>query len=197
MTFLEKLREKLDPELMAQVEDAVGDDFSWDVVPRTRLNKVIGQRNALQTKLDAIDTKGHADDDDDDIIDNPPAAKKPAAKAKGAEGTDVEALKAQHATELSNVAKRYAVLDKLRAEGAKDPALVISQLDLDKITLKEDESLEGFDEIFTPWKESHSYMFGTDSNPDDNVPAGTGKGGEGADDDADDPFEAVIASYGK
>lgn len=192
MTFLEKLREKLDPELMAQVEDAVGDDFSWDVVPRTRLNKVIGQRNALQTKLDAIDTKGHADDDDDDIIDNPPAA-----KGKGAEGTDVEALKAQHATELSNVAKRYAVLDKLRAEGAKDPALVLSQLDLGKITLKEDESLEGFDEIFTPWKESHSYMFGTDSNPDDNVPAGTGKGGEGDDDGADDPFEAVIASYGK
>lgn len=200
MNFLDKLREKLGPELAAQVEDAVGDDFNFDVVPRSRLNKVIGQRNALQSKLDAvsINTKGEADDDDDDSAVEPPvpANNKSKSKDKGAEGSDVETLKSQHAKELADVAKRYAVLDKLRAEGARDPKLILSQINLEKVTLKDDDTLEGLDDILTPWKESHSYMFNSEKD-DDSTPSGTGRSGQSTDDDADDPFEAVIASYGK
>lgn len=198
MNFLEKLREKLGPELAAQVEDAVGDDFNFDVVPRSRLNKVIGQRNALQSKLDAVstNTKGETDDDDDSAVEPPVPATTNKSKSTGAEGSDVETLKSQHAKELADVAKRYAVLDKLRAEGARDPKLILSQIDLEKVTLKDDDTLEGLDDILTPWKESHSYMFNSE-NDDDSAPSGTGRSGQSTDDDADDPFEAIIASYGK
>ena len=56
MTFLETLRKNLTPEQLTAVQDAVGDDFDWDLVPRSRLNKVIKQRNELLRLNTAIDT---------------------------------------------------------------------------------------------------------------------------------------------
>ena len=49
----EILRKNLPQDVMSQIEDVVGDDYDWDVVPRTRLNKVIAQRNKLQETIDA------------------------------------------------------------------------------------------------------------------------------------------------
>lgn len=203
MTLLEKLREKLGPELAGQVEDAVGDDFDWDFVPRARLNKVIGQRNTAQSKLQAYLDKqasnAEGDDDDDDI-----------SNAEGNNGNtetrrhnkanevNIDELNAQHQKDLANVAKRYAVLDLIRAKGALDPKLVLGQLDLDKMNLKEDDTLEGFDEQFNPWAESHSYMFqNSNSNSDnsnDGIESGTGKNAAGDNSTDVDPFDAVIAS---
>ena len=77
MSLKDTLRQKLTPELFTQVTDALGDDFNFDVVPRSRLNKVIGQRDTLkeqlETALKGTQTKGGSeddDDDDDDIEDN-------------------------------------------------------------------------------------------------------------------------------
>lgn len=203
MTLLEKLREKLGPELAGQVEDAVGDDFDWDFVPRARLNKVIGQRNTAQSKLQAYLDKqasnAEGDDDDDDI-----------SNAEGNNGNtetrrhnkanevNIDELNAQHQKDLANVAKRYAVLDLIRAKGALDPKLVLGQLDLDKMNLKEDDTLEGFDEQFNPWAESHCYMFqNSNSNSDnsnDGIESGTGKNAAGDNSTDVDPFDAIIAS---
>lgn len=203
MTLLEKLREKLGPELAGQVEDAVGDDFDWDFVPRARLNKVIGQRNTAQSKLQAYldkqSSNAEGDDDDDDI-----------SNAEGNNGNtetrrhnkanevNIDELNAQHQKDLANVAKRYAVLDLIRAKGALDPKLVLGQLDLDKMNLKEDDTLEGFDEQFNPWAESHGYMFqNSNSNSDnsnDGIESGTGKNAAGDNSTDVDPFDAIIAS---
>ena len=49
MSFLDTLRKNLTPELFTQVTDQLGDDFDFDLVPRSRLNKVIKQRNALRS----------------------------------------------------------------------------------------------------------------------------------------------------
>lgn len=203
MTLLEKLREKLGPELAGQVEDAVGDDFDWDFVPRARLNKVIGQRNTAQSKLQAYLDKqsSNADDgDDDDNISNAEGNNGDAETRRHnkANEVNIDELNAQHQKDLANVAKRYAVLDLIRAKGALDPKLVLGQLDLDKMNLKEDDTLEGFDEQFNPWAESHSYMFqNSNSNSDnsnDGIESGTGKNAAGDNSTDVDPFDAVIAN---
>lgn len=201
MTLLEKLREKLGPELAGQVEDAVGDDFDWDFVPRARLNKVIGQRNTAQSKLQAYLDKqsSNAEGDDDDI----PNAEgnngnTETRRHNKANEVNIDELNAQHQKDLANVAKRYAVLDLIRAKGALDPKLVLGQLDLDKMNLKEDDTLEGFDEQFNPWAESHSYMFQNSNSNSDNsnggIESGTGKNAAGDNSTDVDPFDAVIAS---
>ena len=77
MSFYDTLRKNLTPELFTQVTDQLGDDFDFDLVPRSRLNKVIKQRNDLRDQL-AEDSqpqgrKGKApneDDDDDDWEDD-------------------------------------------------------------------------------------------------------------------------------
>ena len=192
MTLLEQLREKLGPELMGQVQDAVGDDFDWDVVPRSRLNTVIGQRNALRIKLEGLTTsKSGEEEDNEGSGTKKTETKKTVKEDAGAEEDVVENLKAEHAKEIAAISKRYAVLDKIRGEKAKDPELVLGQLDLDKITLGEDNSLEGLDEMLTSLKESHGYLFDTD----DGVPSGTGKNSGDNNDGDVDPFDAVIASY--
>lgn len=202
MTLLEKLREKLGPELAGQVEDAVGDDFDWDFVPRARLNKVIGQRNTAQSKLQAYLDKqaSNAEGDDDDDIPNAEGnnGNTETRRHNKANEVNIDELNAQHQKDLANVAKRYAVLDLIRAKGALDPKLVLGQLDLDKMNLKEDDTLEGFDEQFNPWAESHSYMFqNSNSNSDnsnDGIESGTGKNAAGDNSTDVDPFDAVIAS---
>lgn len=202
MTLLEKLREKLGPELAGQVEDAVGDDFDWDFVPRARLNKVIGQRNTAQSKLQAYLDKqsSNAEGDDDDNIPNAEGnnGNTETRRHNKANEVNIDELNAQHQKDLANVAKRYAVLDLIRAKGALDPKLVLGQLDLDKMNLKEDDTLEGFDEQFNPWAESHSYMFqNSNSNSDnsnDGIESGTGKNAAGDNSTDVDPFDAVIAS---
>lgn len=205
MTLLEKLREKLGPELAGQVEDAVGDDFDWDFVPRARLNKVIGQRNTAQAKLQAYLDKQSSnaeDDDNDNDTDNIPNAEGNSGanetRRHNKANETLDQLKAQHQKDLANVAKRYAVLDLIRAKGALDPKLVLGQLDLDKMNLKEDDTLEGFDEQFNPWAESHSYMFQTESNnnsnDDDGIETGTGKNSAGDSSTDVDPFDAIIAT---
>lgn len=202
MTLLEKLREKLGPELAGQVEDAVGDDFDWDFVPRARLNKVIGQRNTAQSKLQAYLDKqaSNAEGDDDDDIPNAEGnnGNTETRRHNKANEVNIDELNAQHQKDLANVAKRYAVLDLIRAKGALDPKLVLGQLDLDKMNLKEDDTLEGFDEQFNPWAESHSYMFqNSNSNSDnsnDGIESGTGKNAAGDNSTDVDPFDAIIAS---
>lgn len=194
MTLLEKLREKLGTELMGQVEDAVGDDFDWDFVPRSRLNKVIGQRNALSIKVQNLTEAAAAEDDDDEDLDTKGTGKDTKGDKKKDDGVDIEAIKAQHATELQNVAKRYAVLDYLRAQGARDPKLVMSMLDMDKITLDESETLQGIEDQVAAKKESHDYLFQIAGN---DVSGGTGKDGGSDEGNETDPFEAVIASYSK
>lgn len=48
MSLLDTLKAKLNPDLFAQVTDALGDDFDYDLVTRSRLNAVIGQREAAR-----------------------------------------------------------------------------------------------------------------------------------------------------
>lgn len=200
-TIIETLRKNLTSEQYSQVMDALGDDFDFDLVPRSRLNKVIKQRNELREELAGKSQNPEIDDDDEGV--GAPATK----SGKGNTSDDIKALQKQHKTEMNNLAIRYSALDKLRAAKAKDPELILKAglLDIKGAKVSDDGVVtwpEGDNDPFANLtkNESYKYLFDGESTPagdpgkgkdtgagsgkgsDDGVPAGTGKdSGAGAD----------------
>ena len=179
MTFLETLRKNLTPEQLTQVQDAVGDDFDWDLVPRSRLNKVIKQRNELREQLagkSQPQNDNPADNEDDD-------------DPKGNENkpVDIKALEAQWQKKQDDAVQavkiQFAALDKLRAANAIDAQLIwdAGVIDKTKLSLDATGSLVGMDDILATLQKDKAHLFKTD---DGGAPAGTGK-------DGGDPFKGV------
>lgn len=211
MSVLKLMRENLTPEEYTKFMDAIGDDFDWDLVPRSRLNKVIKQRNEAR---DALGNKSQLpntplqDDPDDDPDDDEGAgagggagATKPPA-GKPSAGTDVAALQAQHLKELNDLKIRYSAIEKLRAAGARDPELILKAglLNLEDAKLAEDGASvawpDGDKDPFELLKkdEARAYLFGDSEGS--SVPGGTGKlggsGGSGGDDALDKALDAAM-----
>lgn len=167
MSFLDSLKKNLTPELYAQVTDALGDDFDFDLVPRTRLNKVIAQRNALRDQLAGVPSEpkpSTAEPDDSDVPSSQPV--------------DTAALEQKYKNQadeaIRGVKMQYAALSKLREAGVVDPEMVWSSsvLDKTKITMDEHDKITGMDEMLTQLKTDKAYLF-KQTTP----PAGTGKDG--------------------
>lgn len=183
MSLYDTLRKCLTPEQFTTVTDALGDDFDYDMVPRSRLNKVIKQRNDLRDQLAkgsqlSGGKTGEDDDDDDD-------AGTPKGKPKS-EKVDIDALRAQWQKEQNDAVKevkiQYAALEKLRAANVIDPDLIWSSsvLDKSKIDLDDKGALTGLDDQLTQLKTDKAHLFKTGT---EGVPGGTGKdGGEGGGD---------------
>lgn len=204
--FIELLRKNLTPEQHTQVMDALGDDFDFDLVPRSRLNKVIRQRNELREQLAGKSRDPEIDDDDDGVG-------APAGKSTGGNTSDdIKALQKQHKAEMDNLAIRYSALDKLRAAKAKDPELILKAGLLDTKGAKVVDGVvtwpDGENDPFTKLtgNESYKYLFegeagnggaGKDSDDgvgegDDGVPAGTGKKQGAGDDGGKNQLDAML-----
>lgn len=171
MSFLDALKKSLTPEMYAQVTDALGDDFDYDLVPRTRLNKVIAQRNTLRDQLAGLGGEPgstpktpKADSDEPDVPDSKPV--------------DTAALEQKYKNQAAEAIRgamiQYAALSKLREAGVVDPEMVWSSsvLDKTKITMDEHDKITGMDEMLTQLKTDKAYLF-KQTTP----PAGTGKDG--------------------
>lgn len=164
MSFLDALKRSLTPEMYAQVTDALGDDFDYDLVPRTRLNKVIAQRNTLRDQLAGLSGEPKPTKTDPDEPDVPPV--------------DTAALEQKYKNQadeaIRGVKMQYAALSKLREAGVVDPEMVWSSsvLDKTKITMNEHDKIIGMDEMLTQLKTDKAYLF-KQTTP----PAGTGKDG--------------------
>ena len=184
MSFYDNLRKNLTPELFTQVIDQLGDDFDFDLVPRSRLNKVIKQRNELRDQLAEVSqpqgSKGKApneDDDDDDFQ----MSGKGKGKSAGQE-VDVEALKAEWLKEqgdaVNEVKMQFAALEKLRAANAIDPELIwqAGLIDKSKLTVEADGTVKGLDEAITELTKNRANLFGKPKGKD-GVDGGTGKDG--------------------
>jgi hypothetical protein len=194
MGLKETLSKKLTPELMDQLEEALGDDFDYDVVPRSRLNKVIKQRNELKDKL----ASPPQDDDDPDNGDT--------GKGKASKGltekevqAQIDALKAEHLKDLESVKIQHAAVDKLRAANAIDPDLILKSgvIDVTKLAFDAAGALTGLDDQVTEVTKSKAYLFKAAKDG----ARGTGKGadGDGGGDGAtalDNQLKAVFSSYG-
>lgn len=180
MSLLDTLRKNLTPEQLSAVQDALGDDFNYDVVPRSRLNKVIQQRDEARRQLN-----GHADDGDDgDGSDGSGAGKGNGGAGKGFTQADIDAAvqaeKDKHATAMTNMQKRYAASAKLREANFVDPDLVLSAglIDLDKITLDAAGTVTGgLDDQISSLAQNKPYMVGSNGGAE----RGTGKQGGGND----------------
>lgn len=164
MSFLDTLKKSLTPEMYAQVTDALGDDFDYDLVPRTRLNKVIAQRNTLRDQLAGLSGEPKPPKTDPDDPEVPPV--------------DTAALEQKYKNQadeaIRGVKMQYAALSKLREAGVVDPEMVWSSsvLDKTKITMDEHDKIVGMDEMLTQLKTDKAYLF-KQTTP----PAGTGKDG--------------------
>ena len=190
MSLKDTLRQKLTPELFTQVTDALGDDFNFDVVPRSRLNKVIGQRDTLkeqlETALKGTQTKGGSeDDDDDDDFQMPDTTKGKGKGKKQSSGTTLTEEEIQQrindATQKAQneVRIQYAGLDALRNANAVDPDLVFTLIDKSKLKFDDSGKLTGIDEQITALKTSKPNLFpdGGTKGGRNNTPGGTGKDG--------------------
>ena len=188
MSLKDTLRQKLTPELFTQVTDALGDDFNFDVVPRSRLNKVIGQRDTLkeqlETALKGTQTKGGSEDDDDDDDFQMPNTTKGKGKKQSSETTLTEEEIQRRINEATQQAQnevriQYAGLDALRNANAVDPDLVFTLIDKSKLKFDDSGKLTGIDEQITALKTSKPNLFPDSSNKGgrNNTPGGTGKDG--------------------
>lgn len=209
------LKKTLSPELFQQVEDALGDDFDWDTdadtVPRSRLNKVIKQRNDLRKQAKAsTQAKGEEEDDDDDDDDfyddgDTGTGKKSSATGKKSGSTKTLAdLKEQHEKELLDLKIQYAALDTLRESGARDPQLLwdSKHIDKSKVLLDDRGALTGLKEqVDTLKKEATTgYLFQTRGSQGQQQ-FGTGRQGTGGSDDEgkgnlDARLNANLGRYG-
>jgi len=206
MSILEALRKNLTPEQYTTLMDALGDDFDWDVVPRTRLNKVIKQRNELREQLAGNSQNPGIDDDDDG---------EGASNTKSGKGTtseDIKALQKKHKNEMASLAIRYSALDKLRAAKAKDPELILKAglLDIKGAKVSDDGTVTwptGENDPFEALtkNESYKYLFDVENTPagdkgngdsgkgtDDDVPPGTGKKSGSDDDGGKNQLDAML-----
>lgn len=176
MSLLDTLKKNLTPEQFAAVQDALGDDFDDDMVPRSRLNKVIKQRNEARTELATLKGQGGGDDDGD-------GSNGGAGKSGGNTGftqADIDKAvndaKNGHATEIANLHKRYAARAKLQESKFVDPDLVLSAglIDLTKVTLDDNGVVTGgLDDQISSLAQSKPYMV----NGSGGGQRGTGKQG--------------------
>lgn len=170
MSFLDTLRKNLTPEMFSQVTDMLGDDFDYDLVPRSRLNKVINQRNDLRKQLAGAPQPPAADtaveSEAEDAMPDTPTV-------------DVKALELQWQRKqeeaVRDVTIKYEALSKLKAANAIDAELIWNGglIDKSKITLDGTGAISGLDEQIEALKTSRAQLF-----PQvETVPAGTGKDG--------------------
>ena len=170
MSLLDTLQKNLTPEMLSAVQDALGDDFDYDVVPRSRLNKVIKQRNEARKLL------GQSVRDPEDPE---------GAGSEGGNGTGgftqqdidnaVQAERQKHLDEVAAMQKRYAVTEKLRESKFVDPNLVLTAglIDMTKVTMDATGSITGgLEEQLKAVIESRPYLIKVDE-----AGRGTGKSG--------------------
>lgn len=185
MSLLDTLRKNLTPEQLSAVQDALGDDFNYDVVPRSRLNKVIQQRDEARRQLNGAG--GQGDDGDDGGAGSGAGAGAGAGTGGAGKGftqadldAAVQAEKDKHAAAIANMQKRYAASAKLREANFVDPDLVLNAglIDLEKITLDAAGTVTGgLDDQISSLAQNKPYMVGSNGGGR----RGTGKDGGGND----------------
>lgn len=195
MSLLETLKAKLDPETFGKVEESLGDDFNYDLVPRSRLNKVIKQRNDLKTEVEELRSQiNNDDDDDDDTLKQPKSSKSKQIEEPGAKTYTQEELDAELNKKQKELQIKQTVMGQLTEKGALDADLVYSLLDSSKFDLNDKGELTGLNDQLTELTKSKGFLF------KDDVPGGTGKDGGsnngGKDSVLDAALDSVFGSYG-
>ena len=178
MSLLDTLKKNLTPEQLSAVQDALGDDFNYDVVPRSRLNKVIQQRDEARRQLNGAGTGGQDDDGDGGAGSGNGAGS--GAAGKGFTQADIDAAvnaaKSTHEAEIKQLRMNHAVLAKLQEQNFVDPNLILSAglIDTTKVTLDDNGVITGgLDDQLSSLAEARPYL----KNASNGGQRGTGKQG--------------------
>ena len=178
MSLLDTLKKNLTPEQLSAVQDALGDDFNYDVVPRSRLNKVIQQRDEARRMISQGGNAGTGDDGDGGEGSGNGAGSGAAGKSFTQADIDaaVNAAKADHEKELKQLRLNHAVLAKLQEQNFVDPNLILSAglIDTTKVTLDDNGVITGgLDDQLSSLAEARPYL----KNAFNGGQRGTGKQG--------------------
>lgn len=178
MSLLDTLKKNLSPEVFSAVQDALGDDFNYDVVPRSRLNKVIQQRDEARRQLGQGGNASGDDGDDGGAGSGNGAGSGAAGKSFTQADIDaaVNAAKADHEKQLKQLRMNHAVLAKLQEQNFVDPNLILSAglIDTTKVTLDDNGVITGgLDDQLSSLAESRPYL----KNASNGGQRGTGKQG--------------------
>jgi hypothetical protein len=153
----EKIKTKIGEELYKKVlekglkpEDFdIVNDGSW--IPKPRFNEVNNKLKATEDKITTYE--GQIKDYDKLVSTN--------KELKG----NYDSLKEQHTNDLAskdkeilNVSKRFMVESKLRESGAKHTSLLMKDIDLESISVEND-NLLGFDKVIEGLKTNYSDLF--------------------------------------
>lgn len=190
--FTDRLKGKLTPEELTKIVDALGDDFDEDVVPRSRLNRVIKQRNDLRQEIANVSkssTGTEDSEDDDDAAAGTAKGGKTGTSAGLLSQREVNRLlkekEAAHEKALTDLKIQYAVMDKLRGAKALDPELIYNGglLDKSKIAFDDKGALTGLDEQLTELTKNKAFLFDKGAGGSGSGERGTGRGqgGDGED----------------
>ena len=196
MSLKTTLSKKLSPELLQQVEDALGDDFDFDLVPRSRLNKVIAQRNEAREALALASQAGGSSNDDDDDDDDDDTTGEGSVQSQKELAKLLKQKERERDDAIRAVKIQYAALDKLRSAGAIDADICFGLLDSAKLTLDDKGTLMGLDEQLAELQKNKSFLFNSESSGRDGE-GGTGRqGGYGTGAGVDSAVANVFAGYG-
>lgn len=163
MSLLDTLKKNLTPEQFSAVQDALGDDFNYDVVPRSRLNKVIQQRDEARRQIGQGTGNAGAGTGDDDGDGSGNGAG--ASGTKGFTQADIDAAvnaaKATHEAELNKLKMNHAVIAELQKRNFVDPNLILSAglIDTTKVTLDNNGAITGgLDDQLSSLAEARPYL---------------------------------------
>ena len=181
MSLLDALKKNLTPEQFSAVQDALGDDFNYDVVPRSRLNKVIQHRDEARRQLAGAGSGGQGGEGgegDEGGAGSGNGAGAGAGAGKGFTQADIDAAvnaaKADHEKQLKQLRMNHAVLAKLQEQNFVDPNLILSAglIDTTKVTLDDNGVITGgLDDQLSSLAEARPYL----KNDSNGGQRGTGK----------------------
>lgn len=191
MSFKDTLQKNLTPEMFSTVCDSLGDDFDFDMVPRSRLNKVIAQRNELRKNASKNILNNVDDDDDDDGTDTNGGTSKEVTYTEKEVKKLLKAKDEEQNKAITSLKKQNVALEKLRANNAIDPETILKSglLNLDECEFGKDGTLSGIDDTIQSLIKDKAYFF---KNSTSKHEQGTGKNSEGSNDN-DDILDAKLS----
>lgn len=180
MSLLDALKKNLTPEQFSAVQDALGDDFNYDVVPRSRLNKVIQQRDEARRQLAGTGSDGQGGEGDEGGAGSGNGGGSGAGAGKSFTQADIDAAvqaeKDRSAEAMKTLRMNHAVLAKLQEQNFVDPNLILSAglIDITKVTLDDNGVITGgLDDQLSSLAEARPYL----KNVSNGGQRGTGKQG--------------------